>query len=740
MNNFIKGKSKARIGVLMFALLLFGAYVIYNLYTIQIVDYEIYQAKAIEQQTSDTVIKPRRGTIYDRNMKILAESATVYRVFIAPNEIETDEERRLISQGLSEILGVEYDFVYKKSKQVHRKDETIKKNVEKELSQKVRQFMDEHNIKSIHFAEETKRYYPSENLASHVLGFTGADNEGRLGVEFQYDTDLKGVEGKIIRATNAQGRATALDPYESYIEAKNGNNLVLTLDWGLQYILENNLDTALAESQAENRVTGIIMNVNNGEILAMATKPDFDLNNPYTLNDYYTNLLDEMTFETEDQKKQKETNLLYEMWKNKAITEPYEPGSTFKPVTVAMALEENAVKLTDRFYCSGSYSKAGFPKPIGCHLLSGHGNVTFAEGLQESCNPTMMQTAEKVGNSKFYQYFNAFGYTEKTGIDLPGEAGSIYHSEKDFRVTELAVYSFGQTFKVTPIQHITALAAVANGGKIVTPHIVKKIVDDDNNVIKSFDTVVKRQVISENTSNQVSQVLAEGVSNGRAARNAYVKGYNVAAKTGTSQKRDSEDETDRIGSCMGYAPADNPEIIVLFIVDEPTVGSVYGGVIAAPYISKILTESLPYLGFDPSYTEQEIAELSVTVMDYKGQQVSEAKAQIEERGLKVTIEGDGAVVRDQIPKVGSTLPKGGSVILYTDNIENQNLITVPDVMNLTAEKANKKIVNAGLNINIIGAEDMNSSAIAIRQSPEAGDKVPLGTVVEVEFRHYDGIH
>lgn len=715
--------------------------ILFKLYDIQIINFKEYQDQAIQQQTGDIPISPQRGVIYDRNMKVLAGNAPVEQVFISPVEIKDDEEAKLISQGLSELLGLDYDEIYKKTQKKNRKDENIKHSVEISVANQVRKFKLDNDIAAIYFRPENKRVYPFSNLAAQVIGFTGTDNEGRFGVEYQYDEYLRGVPGRIITAKNALGKSMTSE-YSTYIDAQNGNNVVLTIDWAIQSFLEKNLEAAFAESQPRERVTGIVMNVNTGEILAMATKPDFDLNNPGVIDPeimQYINL-DERTllnienreFESEEAKED-EINLqkLFKLWNNKAITEPYEPGSTFKVITSAMGLEEKAVNPNDGFYCPGYYVVSGIR--ISCHLYGGHGNETFAEGLKNSCNPVLMQAAERIGGTAFLKYFEAFGYKQKTGIDLPSEAGSITHKAENFKTVELATSSFGQRFKVTPIQQLTGIAAVANGGKLVTPHVVKAIVDDDGNVIKSFDTEIKRMVISEDTTKVLSGILADGVANGGAARNAFVKGYDVAAKTGTSEKEVGT--LARIGSCIAYAPSDNPQVAIIIIVDEPTVGSVYGGVIAAPYVSRTLADILPYLGIEPNYSEKDMAESYIIIKNYGMQKVVNVKEDILSKGLKYTVVGDGEFVREQIPKAGSSLLNGGNIILYTDNIQEKETVAVPDVTEMTAGQANKKIIDAGLNINIIGAENMNSSAIALRQEPAAGEEVVIGTIVTVEFRH-----
>lgn len=711
---------------------------LFKLYDIQVVNYKLYQERVTAQRTGDIPIDPRRGSIYDRNMAVLAENAHVEQVFISPEEIKDEEEAELVARGLSELLGVDYDEIYEKTQKKERKDENIKHAVEISVAKEVRRFKEDNKIKAIYFREETKRVYPYANRAAQLIGFTGSENKGMYGVEARYDEYLSGMPGRIITVKNAFGKSVSTE--STYVEVQNGNNIILTIDKFVQEVLEKHLEEAFAESRPRERVTGIVMDVNNGEILAMATKPDFDLNDPYKLDPdvlRYINLdanallyIENKEFESEeDEADEINRQKLYKLWNNKAISEPYEPGSTFKVITSAMALEEKAVSPADGFYCSGEYTVGGIPIP--CHLAGGHGRETFAGGLQQSCNPVLMQTAEKLGGAAFLKYFDAFGYDKKTGIDLPSEAASIMHAPGDFRSVELATASFGQRFKITPIQQLAGIAAVANGGKLVTPHVVKSIIDDNGNVVKNFETETKRMVISRETSETLTWILAEGVADNGAARNAYVKGYDVAAKTGTSQKE--VDTEGKIGSCVAYAPADNPQIAVIIIVDEPTAGSVYGGVIAAPYISKTLAEVLPYLGIEPAYAD--IIESYINVDNYERQDIAEAKEKIASKGLQFKIVGEGEFVREQMPKKGNNLPKGGTVVLYTDIVQDKETTAVPDVAGLTARQANDRITASGLNINMAGAEDMNSSALARSQKPAAGESVPIGTIIEVEFRH-----
>jgi len=754
------------------------AFLIARLFVLQVVEYDKYQNKTIDQYTREISISAKRGTIYDANMKVLATSITVDRVFIAPNripqmtvreyieeeypadEIDTEEERiekaefsshfenlnitvaEDIANELSTLLtGVEKSKVMERAKLLHRADETIKRQAEIDESNAVRKMiLDKHYEQMIHLSESTRRFYPFNSLASHVIGITGYEGDGISGVEAYYDSYLKGVPGKVVTAKNGIGGEMPFK-YESYISAQNGTNIMLTIDWTIQHLLESELEKALIETKATNRVCGIVMDVKTGAILGMSTKPDFDLNNPYILDETSQKMVERYEG-TETEKSEYATELLYGLWKNKAITELYEPGSTFKVITASMAVEEKLVTESETFYCSGSYKVDGFPRPISCHKHEGHGYQIFADGIKNSCNPVFMMVGQRVGTERFYKYYQAFGYSEKTGIDLPGEADGIWH--KNFGPVELAVSSFGQTFKVTPIQQITAIAAVANGGNLVTPHVLKATVDDNGTVIENYQPEIKRQVISSETASLICSYMERGVNTGGSARNAYVSGYRVAAKTGTSEKRDKFDANGeasyRIGSCVGFAPANDPRIAVLVMVDEPSVGSVYGGIIAAPVVSNVLAEALPYLNIETQYSEEEADSVEIPLNDYRNMSIEEAKVKIKEEGFEYKVIGSGTVITEQIPKRGKYLAKGGTIVLYTDKITPEDDIEIPNVIGMTASRANEVLTNKGLNISLMGVSmDKLKGAVVVSQSPEAGTFTHPGSIVSVDFRHYEDI-
>mgnify|MGYP000373793083 FL=1 len=527
--------------IILLGCMILWCILILKLFQLQIIDYDYYQNKVLGNVQRMTTLSAVRGEIYDANMNKLASNYTVYRIFISPRDITDTDQAELIANGLSDILGVDYDKIIAMTKKVHRADETIMKKASEEQADSVRKFILDNDLTmQIHLEATTARYYPFSSLAANVIGVVGTDG-GLTGLEYQYNSFLLGKSGKYVTSKDAQGGQMP-SKYDTYIDASNGANLVTTIDVTIQKALEKQLQQTYLDSDPLNRVTGIVMDVNTGAILGMATYPTFDLNSPFTLDEDSIEKLETSELDPESSEYGKyQTELLYKLWKNKAVSELYEPGSTFKIITTAMALEEGLVSLDEKFYCSGKFYVDGYPKPIHCHKLSGHGSVSFERGLQQSCNPILMTIGLRVGQAKFYEYFNAFGYTGYTGIDLPGEAKSIYSSYDNFGLVSLAVYSFGQTFKVTPLMQLTAISAVANGGYLLTPYVVDQIIDDDGNILMQHETDAKRQVVSTEVCKTISGILERGVSGDGGAKNTYVAGYKIAAKTGTSEVRDQAD-------------------------------------------------------------------------------------------------------------------------------------------------------------------------------------------------------
>ncbi len=765
----IERSTYIRIVIVFGVFLVIAALLTVKLFKLQILDYNYYKTKVIDQMTVATEVNPERGTIYDRNGSVLAANATNYLVCISPHDIinyaeeaaqETvvDEESgdktplfdkpldEFIAEHLAEIIGVEEDLVIQKAALAGRQYEVIKKNVDEETAGKVMEFVEEYGLtRQVYIRPNEYRMYPYSTVAAQVVGFVNSEGKGALGLESYYNNLLEGTKGKYIAAQDAHSDDMPFE-YESYINAENGYDIETTIDLRIQTELEAQLEATYKENLPNERVTGIVMNVNTGEILAMATYPPFDLNDPYTFNDIYAAKVEALKAEIGEDHKDytaRRNDILYEMWSNKAVGTLYEPGSTFKILTSAMALEEKLVTPEAGFYCGGSLKVNGYHSPIHCHEHQGHGNLSFAQGLQQSCNPVFMILGERLGIDTFYEYFNSFGFLGRTGIDLAGEEYGIVTPRKDFTGVSLAVYSFGQTFKTTPIQQIRAISAVANGGYLVTPHLLKSIKDSDGNVVAQYSAEPERQVISTDTTKIVTQILEEGVSGNGGAKNAYVKGYKVAAKTGTSEKRDliakyGNQPYYRVGSTVAYAPADDPEIAVLIAVDEPTQGVVYGSRVAAPYVSNLLSEVLPYLGYKEQYTAKDLEKVEVAVPSFVDSTLDSAKATLQWLGIGWEIVGDGDTVTAQVPEQGSTISQSkGRVILYTGEEVPVAEVTVPDLIGKTAEVANKMLINAGLNIDFEGDEGQEEGAIVVNQSIPTGTPVAKGTAVTIELRYND---
>ncbi|MDD4699463.1 MAG: penicillin-binding transpeptidase domain-containing protein [Oscillospiraceae bacterium] len=712
-----------------------------RLATIMIADSEFYQEKAAEQQLYDTVLSPTRGDIYDRNMNTLATSATVWTVYITPNDFPdiSDEAKRAIvkqdiANHLATILELNVDDVLamtaKSSSYV-----IVKKQVEKPEADKIREYIStsEYGVGNyIGLDESTKRYYPNDNLASVLMGFVGSDNQGLSGLESYYDKDLTGTSGRVVAAKNAHGADMPFS-YEKVVDATAGNSLVLTIDKFIQYVCEKNLEQAIIDNKIAERGACVVMNVNTGEILAMAVKGDFDPNDPFTLSAEDKSIVDTLQG---DERTAKLSELRNRQWRNKAISDTYEPGSVFKIVTASAAIEEDAAKLTSTYNCPGYIVVAG--NRYKCHKLIGHGTLTLTGAMQQSCNPAFITMGQQLGATTFSKYFEAFGLTEKTGIDLPGESASVYHRVNAMGPTELASTSFGQTFKITPIQLITAVSAAVNGGYLVQPHAVNEIVDKNGNTISKVDSTVKRQVISTNTSEIMRQLL-EAVVDGGGGKNAYVAGYRIGAKTGTSQKVAEMLATGKdrlyIGSTVGVAPMDDPEIAVLMMLDQPPMGAAYyGGTIAAPSVGQILSEILPYMGFEPQYTEKQLETLAISVPNVVGNSVSVAKSTVTSSNLKYKVIGSGSTVISQMPASTQSIYQNGVVVLYTDETSTTSIATVPDFTGLTVSAANKSAANAGINIEFSGTDLTTSGVVAYRQDYAAGLEVESGTVITVYFR------
>lgn len=734
-----KGPSKsvwfrALVVLLVFTVLGFGA-TGFGLVNTIFIHGEEYAKLAEQQQLQDIVTKAKRGDIYDRNKNKLATSATVWQIYATPSSMD-DSKKPEIAENLAKIMSLEVDKV-KEYLSNNVSYQNIGKPVEQEVAAKVREYISESKLGAvIGLSETSERYYPNDNLASTVLGFVGTDNQGLGGVESQYDSVLTGTEGRVIAAKTPAGAELPFS-YEKVVEAEEGNSLVLTIDEYIQSVVEKYLDENVEQNDVNNRAACIVMDVNSAEILAMATKPDFNPNEPFTITlqdevDKDIQKLKEKGEYTEEKEDEIRSLALQDQWRNKAVSETYEPGSVFKIITGSAALEEKTLSDSDTFSCPGYIKIAD--RTYKCAKREGHGHQSLAQAFMNSCNPAFITIGQRLGAENFAKYRKSFGLEDKTGIDLPGETSSISHNTTTMSQVELASESFGQTLRITPLQMITSISAAVNGGYVYKPHIVKQIQNSDGNVVENIEPTLVRQVISEETSEAMCKYL-EGVVSEGTGKNAYIPGYRIGGKTGTAGKTDtgSEDENVKkyVCSFAGIAPADDPEIAILMIIDEPGVASPYGGTLVAPSVGKMFEEILPYLGVSPSYTDSEAKDLAVSTPNVVKLSTEEAKAKIEESGLECSIIGDGKTVEAQSPSGASTIPAGGKVILYTDSKEKQRKVKVPDFTGLTVSQANQVATNAGLNMYINGN---TTDSTAYSQSVEAGKTVEEGTVVTVSFR------
>lgn len=732
--------------VALVIILVIVPWLIYHLYQIQVTKAAEYQSKAIAQQTRDMIVSPARGAIYDRNMTPLALSATVHTIVISPAEIADEEEAELIAHGLADLLDLDYEAVLKRTTNKKSYYEIVARKVEKEVSDQILEFKTDHNLNGIKLFEDTKRYYPYSTLLSNVIGFTNYDNEGQYGLELKYEDVLKGVVGRVITAKDRNGNAMPFY-FEQYHDAQDGMSLVLTVDYGVQEILEKHLEVALEENGCSEGVCGIVMDPKTGAILAMAQKGDYDLNNPREITDEET--MNAILAAPEDKRSELLLNAMMEQWRNKAIQDPYEPGSVFKIVTAAIALEENEVRSS--YSCSGSWSIS--TTTGSCWKKTGHGTQSFAKSLQNSCNCAFISIAMDIGAERYYDYFQAFGLTEKTGIDMMGETSLVegvhYHTRQVFTNpryggdVSLGMYSFGQTFTITPIQTITAVSAVVNGGYLMKPYIVSGVADANGNIVESYEPTTVRQVLSNKTSEKMRTLVESVVSDGTAS-NAYVRGYRVGGKTGTSEKRAKsivEGKDYYIASFLGIAPCDDPQVAVLVLLDEPTGSLHQGGQIAAPVVGRIMSDILPYLGVEAVYTDEEEASLSIKVPLVIGGEANWAQSVIKNANLKVKVVGNGQRVTAQYPTSGSTIPSTATVILYCDAEPDTTQIKIPDLTGKTLEQASRILDAAGLYMSVAGSIGNGSGEepTVRRQTPAAADgaTVQVGSVITVEFYKTD---
>ena len=725
-------RQRTAILILLILVLGFGAAVLRLTYLTTVQSSEL-QESAVDLQLADTTVSAKRGTIYDANGNVLAESASVWQVVMSPVNFKNDKQRQAAAKGLSEIFDLEYNDVLDDTKQQSHYV-VVKRRIESDEREKVLKLID--TLKKdyscsgvIQLLDDYKRYYPKNSLASSVIGFTGSDDQGLEGIEYEYDSYLSGTPGRIITAQNARGTDMPFR-YEQNVESEDGNNVYLTIDETIQSICEKYMQKGVEDNNVLNKGVCIAMDVNTGAILAMVTTDGYDLNNPYELS-----AKDKKKIKSTPKKKQAEAEsaALSNMWRNKAVADTYMPGSVFKMCVASAALEENLVNEKTSFTCTGSILVEG--ETIHCSNIAGHGTQSFVEAISNSCNPAFVQIGQMLGASKFRQYYQGFGFSDKTGIDLPGEAEDSFWKEGKMGGVDLAVASFGQNFTITPIQMITACAAVSNGGYVVQPHVVSKITDSKGNVIKTVDKKIKRQVISDDTSKKMNEYLEYNTERQGAAA-GYISGYKVAGKTGTTEKRgvtkfESSFSEDYISSFCGYAPADDPQIAMLVFFDTPDGDAYYGSQVSSPVFINIMSEVLPYLDVKTSYTDEELGYVDASAGDYTGVSVDEAKTAVEADGFTATVKGNGSTVISQIPTVSSGLQKGGSIVLYTDSDSQSETVSVPSLIGLSPDEVNNVASAYGLNVSFSGAT--TSSGTSSSQNIEAGTSVSPGTVITVSF-------
>lgn len=769
-----------QIGVLVL-IVLFSLYVGFFLLKYTVLDGDKWRVLANEQSMSSTTIMAERGSIVDSSGNVLAQSSAVWRVMISPKaideykddfrkayekekeewELDDSEDKEpfrafveldeLICTKLAEIFDLDKAELLKSCQNTKNEYKIVAQKAERPEYNEINEFMSEYGISAecIFTEESSKRYYPNESLAANIIGFTGYDGHGNYGLEAYYDDYLSGTDGKSITFKNAAGTALS-DTASQYYGAVDGYSLVLTLDEVMQHYIEKNLELCVSQHGVINRAAAILMDCNTGAVLGMATCPSYNLNAPSKLmSEYDTQRLSELTASgaTEEEIDALEATFREQQWKNKAITELYYPGSVFKTVTCASALEEEVVSLNSTFTCAYAYNVAG--TTIHCWSHAGHGTLNLQEAITKSCNPSFIQIGQALGIDKFCDYFEAFGFTEKTGIDLPGEAQSLYVPRANMGPVELASSAFGQTNKVTPIQMATALCAIVNGGYLVTPHVVDKVLDSDGNVVETISANVKRQVISEETSIQMRSIL-ENIVDTNGGSNAYISGYRIGGKSGTTEKIDEYNaaggkaagaQMTYVSSFAAFAPADDPKVVMLVMVDTPTGANYYGSAVAAPVVSAVFKEGLEHLGIYPTYTAEEQAKQDASVPYVLGSKSMSAESSLIAAGFDVRFVGDpssSATVTTQIPSSGTTAPKGSTVVLYLGNEYDLETGTVPDVTGMSVTEANSAMANAGFNIRIVGGAAENANAEATMQFPTGGTVANKGSVVEVTFQYIDG--
>ena len=725
-----------------------------RLFQLQIIDHDMYESAAVEQQLRQTTVSAQRGTIYDRNMNILAMSASVSNIYISPAEIAMyDEDPAAIASGLSQILEMDYADILEKTTHTDSWYVTLARKVEDDVADRVREFKEtgytdkdgkKKSYNGVKIEDASKRYYPYGSLACHVVGFVGSDDHGLSGLEYYYDKTLSGTDGRIVRATNAYGTDMMFTDFEDYYDAVDGQSIVLTLDQTVQFYLEKHLQTAAEQYDLLDGAAGIVMDVNTGGILGMASLGGFDLNDYLAISEEAQERVDRADIHTEEERDtliEEERQL---QWRNKALSDTYEPGSVFKIITLAAGLESGAVDPdTSAFYCGGSIDVLGRTDPLNCANIYGHGNLNLADAAKYSCNVAFVTIGEWIGAERFYQYVRAFGLFDKTNLDLTGESGSLWWSEDVFfdksNLSQLAAASFGQTFTITPMQLITAVSAVANGGYLMEPYLVSEFLNADGTVASQREPTVIRQVVSEETSKKCCEIL-EGVVNSPDGTgvNAYVPGYRVAGKTGTSEDvvYEAVHGTKKyICSFLGFAPADDPQVAVLVLLENPGPGrivSASGGQMAAPTVGAVLQDILPYLGVDPVYGEGEEALVDQRVPRLVGKTPAEAETILTEAGFTLkSTEGGGPAVTAQVPAANAKVAAGSEIVIYCGAEPPTEPVVMPDLLGLSYEVARIRAGWDGLYVRGEGTMMKSNYVLTVSQSVEPGELVAPGSIITV---------
>ena len=749
----LPGRQMLRRGLFLAAVCGIGIFLVLlaRLYRLQIIDHEKYEGMAIEQQLRETPTSAARGVIYDRNMNALAVSASVDNVYLSPAEIaQYGEDRELIARGLSEILGLDYADILEKTGRSGSWYVTVARKLEQDQADRVRDFKSRYGLRGVRLETDVKRYYPNSSLACHLIGFVGTDNYGLEGIEARYESALSGTPGKTVRATNAYGTDLLFSQFEEYYPGEDGYDIVTTLDATVQYYVEKHLRQAVADYDIQNGAGAIAMNANTGEILAMASLGAYDLNDFLAVDQEAQDLADQASGPEERSRLLSEAQT--RQWRNKALSDTYEPGSTFKIITLAMALEEGAVSPEDSFYCGGSVNVLGRTSPIRCWKTAGHGSQTLMQATQHSCNVAFVNIGQRVGAERFYDYCEAFGFLNQTedpdqslsavtGIDLSGESGSIWWSKNTFcssrNLSQLAAASFGQTFTITPLQLVCAVGACVNGGYLMRPYVVGKMLNGDGSLAYQREPEAVRQVISESTSALMRQILEQVVGDPKegTGRNAAVSGYRIGGKTGTSEKVSLEARTGQkeyIVSFIGFAPADDPEIVLLVFLDTPSDRSgiyVSGGQMAAPVVGNMLGDILPYMGYEPDSGEGPASDVTVPLL--LGLSVSQAAERVRDSELRYRTIGSGDTVTDQLPAAGSAIAADTEMIIYLGAEVSQELETMPDLTGMSYQRARDTLSYYGVYIRTKSAVSDPAVQTVSSQSLEQGTQVYHGGIVEV---------